>query len=29
MHNVYERCPVFENERFLLKQVSHDDCQDL
>jgi putative intracellular protease/amidase/RimJ/RimL family protein N-acetyltransferase len=29
MKNVYEECPVFENEQFLLRAVAVDDCADL
>ncbi len=29
MYNVYEKCPVLENERYLMRLVSIDDCSDL
>ncbi len=29
MQNVYKICPQFENERFLLRLISQDDCNDL
>lgn len=29
MQNVYEVCPIFENEKYLLRFVHEEDCQDL
>lgn len=29
MRNVYEKCPVYENERYLLRRVAEEDWQDL
>lgn len=29
MKNVYETCPVFENDHWLLRFVEKSDCQDL
>lgn len=27
--NIYESCPVLENEKFLLRLVNYEDCDDL